>query len=387
MPRARVALRFSDGTTIDTWQSVTIRQAFTDPLDDFSFVTRPLRSDWERYGRLLGKGEKVSVIINDVLQGDYLIVTSEDDDGEDGVTYHLTLRTPLVTPYEGGIDPDVSLKSPSDVDVSTAILRALGPYGFDRVETGTRASVSAITGRPIGGRPQRFTPVRDLKHRDAVGHEGESAYAFCARIVTRLGQCIRLRADGVVAVEEPDYEQDPIATVVRTTRPSNASDDYFIGTLKVHDSNEGQFSGVTVRGQRPLDPDLAAAARPQSVAAASVLPARSAYRSSVAPYKPKWFKDKSARDAKSTANVAYFELGMRAASAFYIEGEVDGWTSRGGAIWQVNTTARIIHERRGIDDVMWLSELTRRQDSEGGQRTTLRFIPLGALILGDPKRG
>jgi hypothetical protein len=371
---------------LDTWQSITLRQAFTDPLDDVTFVSRPVRSDWARYGRLLAKGERVTVLINEVSQGDYLIVTSDDDDGAEGVTFTIALRTPLCTPYEGGIDPDIAIQSPADVDVTAVVLRALGPYGFDRVEAGTRASVSALTGKPIGGRPQRFTPVRDLKHRDAVGHEGETVYAFVARIVTRLGQCLRLRADGVLSIEEPDFEQDPIATVVRTTRPF-AQADYFIGNLRVHETNEGQFSECTVRGQRLLDPDQAAAARPHAVAASSVLPGRSAYRSPWAPYKPKFFKDKSAPGSPQAANVAHFELGMRAATAFGIEGEVDGWLSRSGAIWQVNTVARVFHERRGIDEAMWLSELTRHEDGDAGQRTRLHFIPLGALILGDPKRG
>ena len=45
---------------------------------------------------------------------------------------------------------------------------------------------------------------------------------------------------------------------------------------------------------------------------------------------------------------------------------------------------RVVHEREMIDETMWLSELTRMQDAEGGQRTRLRFIPLGALVLGEP---
>jgi prophage tail gpP-like protein len=389
VPRSRLTLKFSDGSTIDTWQRFTLRQSFTDPLDDFQLETTPLRKDWERYGRLLGKGEKVTVLIDEVSQGDYLIVTSEDDDGDNGVTYNVTVKTPLCTPYEGDIDPDISIASSVDVEITTAILKALGPYGFDRVVAGTRSSVSALTGKPISGRPHIFTPVRELKHRDAVGHEGETAYAFIARIVTRLGCVCRIQADGTVAVEEPDYQQDPSYTVVRTTRPEafGSAADFFIDKVKVHDSNEGQFSEVTVRGQRPIDPDDPAAARPHAVAASEVLPERSAYRSKWAPFKPKYFKDKSAGDTKRSANVAYFELGMRAAGAFYVEGEVDGLRSASGAIWTVNTTGRVIHERRGIDDIMWLSELTRTQDAGGGQRTHLRWIPLGALVLGDPKRG
>lgn len=382
--RARVALRFSSGETIDTWHTLTLRQAFTDPLDDLTFDARPPRGQWHDYRRLLSKGEKVELFINDVSQGVYLIVTSErrtSPDGGASISAHL--KTPLVTPYEGGVDPDLSLTSSTDVEVTTAILKALKPYGFDRIVAGDRGSVGAKTGKPIAGLPHRFTAVSELKHRDAVGHPDETAYAFVARIITRLGLCLRVLADGTLSVEEPDYDQAPLYTVVRTTRPGVAGD-YFIDDVTVHETNEGQFSEVTARGQRSIDKGQTSAARPHAIAAASVLPTRTAYFSTVAPYKPKFFKDKSARDAAAAANVAHFELGMRAKDAFYVEGEVDGWVSQSGAIWQVNTVAHVIHEQELIDESMWLSELTRMQSADGGQRTRLRFIPLGALVLGEP---
>ncbi len=389
MPTAKVALHFADGSTIDSWERVTIRSSFLDPLDDFTFEAKPTRDrgEWDRYRSLLAKGELVTLLINDTLQGSYIITTSERTYSDSGCAIEVTLKSPLATPYEGDIDPDISLSSANDVSVNAAILKALLPYGFSVISADTRASVSAISGKPIGGRPQ--VVVKDLKHRDAVGHEGETAYAFCARIVTRLGCVLRMQPDGSLSVSAPDYTQEPLYTVVMSTSGlAIPNADYFYGRVRVHETNDGQFSEVTVRGQRPVDPDQAQTARPHgSVKAVDVLPHLSAYHSTLAPYKPKFFKDKSAADPLRSANVAHFELGMRAAQAYYVEGEVDGWVSAGGAIWTPNTCGRVVVEPEDLDAVMWLSEVTRHQSSDGGQYTRLHWIPLGALILGDPKRG
>lgn len=391
--RARVAMHFADGSTIDVWNRLQWKTSFTDPLDLLTFEAIPPRGQYVDYRKRLAKGELVTVLINDVLQGAYLIQTADRVSSEQGAAIRVTLHTPLITPHEGDVDPDLSLQSQTDVPVTDAILKALAPYGFTQITGDTRASVMAVSGKPIGGSGIGVINVPALKHNAVVAHAGTTAYAWCAHIVTRLGVVMRFAADGTLLVSAPDYNQTASYTAVRTTRPGSVPGNYFVGEVHVHETNEGQFSACTVRGQRGLPPLGVASttvARPTGyVAASDVLPARSAYSSFVAPWKPKYLEDKKSRDPAVALNVAHLELGARAANAYWVEGSVDGWVATTGAIWQPDTIVHVVHELEELDEDMWIWEVTRTQSADaggnGGQMTKLKIIPKGALILGDPK--
>jgi prophage tail gpP-like protein len=95
------------------------------------------------------------------------------------------------------------------------------------------------------------------------------------------------------------------------------------------------------------------------------------------------YKDKSSRDVDQCRNAAIFELGMRAKDAYTVEGQVMGWISATGRIWTVDTVARVIVEPEGLDDPMYLVERTLHMSADGGQHTSLKFIPLNSLVLGE----
>lgn len=380
--RGIVAMQFADGSSIDTWNAIHWRDAFTDPLGDLSFECIPPRARYQEYRERLAKGEQVTISINDVRQGVYIIQEVERTVSTDGgAAIRVRCHTPLITPYEGNVDPDVSLSAQTDIPVTDAVLKAMAPYGFDRITGDTAASVAAMSGRPIGGAPASVT-VTALKHQDAVAHEGETAYSFCARIFTRLGCALRISADGVLMIGAPQYDT-AVNDTLRQSFIGGFPGDYFIGAVTVHDSNAGQFSEVTVRGQR-ADTGATQTARPASrITEDELHPLRPSYRSTAAPYKPKVFHDRSSRDPVRALSCAKLEMGLRAAKAFWVQGEVDGWISATGRIWQVDTMVRVVIEAEGLDEPMWVAEIERIADAAGGQRTRLRLLPKGALVLGD----
>lgn len=380
--RGIVAMQFEDGTSIDTWNSLDLRDTFTDPLGDLSFESIPPRGRYQEYRARLAKGSAVTVSINGVSQGRYIIQEVERAiSTADGAAIRVRCHTPLITPYEGNVDPDVSIASQTDVPVTDAILKAMAPYGFDRIIGDTAASVAAMSGKPLGGRPASVT-VGALKHQDAVAHEGETAYSFCARIFTRLGCALRISSDGVLMVGAPQYDT-AVNDTLRQSFTGGLPGDYFVGTVTVHDSNAGQFSEAIVRGQR-ADTGDASTARPVSrITEAELHPLRPSYVSTAAPYKPKIFHDKSSRDKARALSCAKLEMGLRAEKAFYVQGEVDGMVSATGRLWQVDTMVHVVIEAEGLDEDMWVAEVRRTADAAGGQRTHLRLLPKGALVLGD----
>jgi hypothetical protein len=382
--RARVVMHFGDGSTIDTWNTLSMRDTFTDPLGELTFESFPPSAQWFDYRRRLAKGELVTVLVNDVSQGGFLIQSAPRTiSKERGCGIKVTCHTPLITPYQGDVDPDLHFKSPTDVPVIEAVLAALAPYGFEQIQADASANVNAISGVPIHGNRKRVN-VDALKHADCKAHEGETAYAFCARIFTRLGVCLRCAADGTLLLSAPNYAQAPAYTVIQSLSGGGRPGDYFVGEVQVHDSNDGQYSECTVRGARGDSAGQTSTSRPTArVTEAELHPNRPSYTSFAAAHKPKIFRDKSARDHARALSVAKFELGLRAASAYAISGEVDGWISTTGRVWTVDTMVHAIVDAEQLDESMWLLERVLHQDSKGGQRTHLKLLPKGALLLGD----
>jgi prophage tail gpP-like protein len=287
------------------------------------------------------------------------------------------------------VDPDLEVSTQTDTPVSQVILKALAPYGFDRISTDGTEDRSALTGKTIKGGALPF-PVDTLKHQQAKAQEGETAYQFCSRIFSRLGVCLRMKADGQLLISAPDYDQQPSYTLVQD--PTRKVDgDYFIGEIKIHDTNEGQFSEARCRGERDENnPDVTQTARPEYTVKATDLNAQfPSYSADVAAagYKPYIMRDKNARDVKRCKNVATMALGLKGKDAYTIEGEVDGFRAKTGALWQVNTTAHVYIAEEGINAKMWISDRTFTQDRTGGQKTRVKKIPLGALVLGELPKG
>jgi hypothetical protein len=383
--RATVEMHFADGATIDTWHTLTMRDAFNDPLGDLQFETFPPLKFFADYKRRLAKGEIVTVLVNGVLQGGFLIETVERTiDPKRGAGFKLTCKTPLITPYQGHVDPDLALKADKDIEVTALVAQVMLPYGFTQVRGDDRASVNILSGVPIGGGKTIVTTSK-LKHRDAKAHENETAYQFCARLLTRLGVVLRCAPDSELLVCAPHYTGDAAYTVVQN-RDGGIDGDYFVGAVTIHDSNDDQFSECTVRGVRPDDGDSSNARPIGSVTSASLFPKRPAYTSSVASYKPKILKDTCSRDVERAKSVAKLELGLRGANAYTVSGEVDGWISTTKRVWTVDTLARVYVELEELDEVMYLLDRTLEQDPKGGQRTKLKFIPKGALVIGDVPR-
>lgn len=382
--RTRISMRFNDGTAFDEWLSLELRDTWTDPLGSLKFEAAPGRERVGLYQQKLQKGELVTVLVNDVSQGGYLIQTVRTTvSARLGVMFSVECQTPLITPYQASIDPKVSFKSQTDAPITTILDKAFAPFGFKDLIGDPTANVSAITGRALKGGQAAFN-VDVLKQDQAAAQEGETAYQFAARLITRLGLALHCSFDGVLLLNAPDYEQAPSYDLVQSDDPK-VSGDRFIDDIEIVDTNDNQFSECRVRGNPNDRSGQTQTALPDvTVKAADVLPARSAYASSTAaPYKPLIIKDKNARDRDRCISVAKLALGIRAKDAFVLSGEVDGFVSTSGAVWTTGTLANVRVDALGFREPMFIlgRDLTRSRDR--GDITRLRLIPKGALVLGD----
>lgn len=384
--RGVVSLKHGSGEVLKYFTRFTLKESFVDPLGSFDLSVAPTRDDVGRYRRLLRKGEKVSVAVNDIVQGTVLIQTVTQTIGKGGVEFRVECASTLVTPYQGSVDPSINFSSQADAPITDVVLQALDPYGFTAVSGDSHAAVNAKSGKPIGGGKAPIT-LDKLKHQDAQTHDNEKAYAFCARIATRLGLGIRPTPEGGAMVSAPDYDQQVAYSLAQDTS-QRAPGDRFVGDVQIVDTNDDQFSGCAVSGQRRDKKGSTSTAKPKgSATAPNFGSGRSSYSSTAAPYKPLFVRDKNTRDRERAVSVAKLALGLRAAKAFQVRGTVHGFVSQTGRIWTVDTLAHVTLDQAGVDEDMWILERTLRQDRQGGQFADLVLIPKGALVLGDLPSG
>lgn len=395
MSTARVELAFADGETFSEWQSVSLRDSFVDPIGEFSVTSSLTQAKGllKRYRQTLRKGELVSVKVNDIPQFVGLIQTVEKSIGDDGIVFTVSGGTPLLTAYEGAAieDPNDYSKELSfhsettDVPIADILKRIFRPYfGADPIVIGDDGQhIDLTSGKGRTKKAKKLTLER-MTQRDAIAHPGETAYQLASRLLTKLGVCLKMRWDGALLITRPDYDQEISYTVGQSFAEVFPGDRFF-GSVKIRDTNEGQFSECVVRGTASDNSESTTASRPVGVVKSTAVNAeRPPYRAaSYAAYKPKVIKDKSARDTSRTGSVAKLALGLGATNAFTVSGVVDGWVSRTGRVWTPGTLARVVVDMDEIDETMFLLSRTLVQDPDGGQFAQLTFIPKGYLVLGD----
>jgi hypothetical protein len=397
--KASVELRFGDGSIIRAFESCALREAFDDPLSDLRLTARPPRDLIPLYNEKLRKGQLVALLVNGVAQGVQLIQDVDITIGDGGVTFEVCCQSPLCTPYEASANPDYAFSSKTDVPISQVVLDILRPFGFTEVYINAEDDVPARTGKPPKKRRASLDPEA-IKHQQCKCQENETAYSMCARIVNRVGLAIRCDIGGRILLSRPRYDQDVSYSLVQdhllTTRGNRMLDG-----IHVRSTNKGQFSECVVRGEAKDDATRAKTSLPIARVGLDVFrpttapygkvpltpldDGRHSYSSdeSVAPYKPRFLKDKSARDSARARSLAKLILGVKAKTAFQITCEVDGWVSQEGLVWSIDTLVRVVVGSLGIDEVMYLLARELRLDRSGGQKTALTLIPLHSLELGD----
>lgn len=383
--KTTVSMNFGDGSAIEEWVSFSLRDTYTDPLGEHRFVARPSRPNVGRYRELLRKGEIVTIFVNGVNQGGYIIQTVDIlVSPQQGVVFTVVCHSPIITPYQGNANPAIQFPTTNDAPIVDFLLSVLAEYGLDTATLESKDNVGALTGRAIPGTGAAALQLQALKHGEAKVQDGEKAYELCARILTRLGLCLRFTLDNrSIMVSRPDYEQQPAYALVQSADES-APGDRLMGDFTVHETNDGQFSECRVRGQSNDKPGATTTARPDAtVQAADVVHKLAAYRATGATFKPLILTDKSCTSYERALSVAKLALGGRAKDAWVLTGEVDGLVSQTGRVWTVNTIATTRIDVLDFNEPLWVLERALTQDPNGGQKTALKLIPPGALILGD----
>lgn len=384
------------GRELREFTSATLKDSFTDPLGSVDFEVAPQRSQWNDFRQEFAKGNEVHVRVGKANLGRWIIQEVKrkvSDKG--GLTMHLHCQSLLSAVYEAEIDPDFTVKGTSDTSVLPTFESVLRPYGFTEFLADQEANLNAMAGEPIGGKTRPSAAdldkinkrLKNLKSKKHVAQTGQSIYQFLTNIITRLGVVMRVDGDGRVLLIAPNYDQEVGFFVGVSSRPGEQRSgitDYFFGEITITDSNKGQFSEVSVVGQKAQDDSNASRPKSGAVQAAAVLPPLCVYTSARHGHKPLFFKDKKSRDKKAADNVAVLLLSAHAKDAYKISGKVHGWISKLGYVWTPGTMVAVNIEAEELDEPMYLLSRTLHLDAAGGMTTELEIIPKYALVLEKP---
>ncbi len=396
--RGVVELRLADGSVLDSWETFSLQESFTDPLGSYQFTVAPPAAQRAAMRDQLRKGERVAIRIDGRPQATCLITTQTQEIGDNGYTLGIEAKSLLVTAYEASVDPYLAKSFTEDTPMKDVVLAVMRNFGFAKIHTDSAADVTAISGKSLRGR-QPPVILDELTLKDVQAQQNETAYGFCSRLFTRVGLALRVDVNGDLLLSAPDYEQQAEYEVVASADLSLEGDRLLRQHgIQIRDTNEQQFSEIIVAGKSPDRRGATSAAQPfAGVFVADIdrpadapfakangrqlVRGRHTYRG---PWKPKYKIDKRSRDMKVCKEFAQLLHGIRAANAFQVRGTVDGIISKSaGAVWAVDTVASVTIDHAGIDEDMWLLERHMQVSRRAGQTTTLTFIPLGSLLLGE----
>lgn len=383
-----VRIQFTDGGQLTGFTSFQLNDSFIDPLDRMTVEFAPSPSQVAEYSKKLKPHEFLAVLVDDRPQAALMIQSvSRRVSPRTGTTFRVDCVSPLKVPYEATPDSALAAKLTkslqADAPIGDLIHEALAPFGFDEVAAdGDLLAVKTRTGKGIGA---SAISISALKHGDTQVQPNETVYQFLGRIITRLGVMLKLDPSGQLYLTAPHYDGEPLYTIKTAAYNGGPPGDRFFGDVEISESSENQPSFVEVVGVAPDSEDATYAGVPKARVESteinnSIPPFRA---SSTVNYKPVFIRDPNCRDASRARSVALLRIGLAAKDAFKITGMVQGFTSREGIPWTVDTLVRVYIESLGFNEVMWISDREFRQDASGGQTTSLTMIPKGYLVLGE----
>lgn len=411
------------------WNEVSITLDILRPGSPWTLTLwrRGEGAQWARVRAAAQIFARVRVTIDGALQLDGVVERVRDFADRQGAPLTLAGRDALAPAIVSDVDPRLSLRG---VTLSEAIERALAPLSLPLVIGASAAEVRAIQAgsRPgaRGAAASTRTPRRQRVDRFKP-EVGQKVLPFVQQLAKRHGFLVfgGPAGDGMgLVVDRPDYSTAPRGSLVRrwvpggewrttgnllaggidlnaseiptevtvfgssrltapadvhhVVRRQNAHFSSYIGgaepLLRVLGVAPGLDVPFTVteevrRAPRRVEPFENARLRTATRVAATFTP------------RPRYLRDRRARSPQIAEQRARSLLAQSMADFATFEGTVAGFSPDGEGPWTMNAMVTVDDEVSGARGNWFVAAVTFRQAREGGQTTTLRCVPPGAIDL------
>lgn len=396
----------ASGIQHDKILSYSINTQYLTPTDSFSFVVYSeddpvaLRRRWRPWQPV-----RLHIAGRQQLIGR---IDGNEGVGESGHELRVFGRDYLADIVDSTVDPQFQVKQ--GMDLGDFLLALLEPYGIKTILAD--ANVGPLTRNILTGkRPFKGTPARDFraaKLSDFKAEENQGVWELANKVVARHSFTIQPAGTrDSVMVADPNYSQDvlygldrpgnnmrkggcarrdytnvPTVTIARgrsgeagknlgTTRNTSGTFDpgsarSNIGLVRDVQRSITSDEGIEVVKQTRFDPK-----RPDPVIYGYDQPV----------YKPLFFRDKDARNQEQIEGAVRRILAEKLRETLTYQAEVRGHVDPvSGAIWTVDTLARVRDVVEDIDETLWISERTLENDGSG-PKTSMMLVRPESFVL------
>lgn len=420
--RTQVSMHFGDDIEpLLAWESFKIREKFTDALGNYSFTVRPTRKNIKKYDQLLSKGERVFIKINGHPQAKPIIVTKETSIDRKGVIFKITCKSALFPLTEGSVDPNIHRKYKQVTSIEEAVKLVASQYGFSgKIVTDVDKVLRIQAGGTRRAKHNKKAVLSTFKHKEVQAQFGESAYSYLKKLFDKHGVVLTVDTNGDLMVTQPDYDQEPDYTLVQKGGGIGypVTGNRMLDGISISDTLDGQFSEIIVTGQAqdkkgqkrtnaPIARVRVANAEVQDGVPFKDVPTTDypegvySYRSTAAPYKPLFVKNKEVKSKDKAEAMAGLYMGRQSHNAFQLTCSVPGLVSVEGPLWTVNTVVNVnidalpplgiapgegswVINPGSFSEKMWILSREFSCSVGSGYMTNLVLIPLNSLILTTP---
>lgn len=385
-PESQLEVRFNLlGRTENRFSSWSIDSAYLVSTDGFSF---DLYSSRREDGRGL-ELQPCELIVNGASQLLGRIDISRV--GHNGSAWSFQGRDYLSDLVECNCDPNLNFDTKTEL--ADLIHAAASPCGIFEVTDFENVLLAEIrTGKKINRKPRKR---RKRKIEQAYKPKpGEGVFEFISRPVARQGATVQPgRTRNELVIDAPDYTQDPLYDLIRSDDPqssgannivrADATRDYskfptyalFTGTF----GQTGQQSGgdkrlfkmkeLAAAFNSEMGAIIKRAVAPDRVTAQNADPGFAALL-----YRLLYFRDLYAKSPDDLESGAKRAIAERLKDTLQYSCTVKGHTDpRTGAVYSVNTMARVDDAVCDVHEPLWIAKRTLRYSEGDGAMTDLEL--------------
>lgn len=247
------------GVSIDNWTTYSYAQNFLTPVDMWSFSIGDSAIPVGLASEIL-PGQRVTLKINGIVQGDGLIDDVEyEQSREGGTTLHINGRGPLADAVDSGIDPKRKFNQGDTLE--KVVSDVLGDFGFRYFDVDNEATRTIQQGNLYGtkftkgGKRKGPQPLKSFVLHQSKPFDHEGAYAFVERVAKQFGLHVWCGADfQTIVVSQPNFTQSPAYRLIRRRGAENGAGNNILGgTLRKSRSEQPSVIIATGRGAGGVD--------------------------------------------------------------------------------------------------------------------------------------
>lgn len=405
--KEQVVLELADaGVELKSFTEYTFNSSFLSPSDGFTFTLAAERLDDATKSAMV-PGAKVRLTLNGSVQATgHIDSISISASRTGGVEYRVDGRDRLGPAVNACANPFQTFKTGQTLeDILKTVFAPFGwskPEQFDVSNEANRSIQSMTSNRgqrlSKGGKKHGPKPLKSYVQHQCAPFAKEGVFNFATRLATRAGLWIWCSADGEkLIVSKPDFESDPIATLLRnaeggtnildgevrfdsTDQPTAIFVDAFTNGGEYGRGRARAYAfnpAVTTRG------GLSSLAELHPDAREVELPVAQDNVVMIVPFESVQYA--TATDCQTQEQLENFlkrEMALLRRKSLSVNYTVEGHimnSTTGPAAWTVDTTVQVKDDVAGVDEVLYVAGRTFHKSRYGGTTTHLELIRLNSL--------